>query len=126
MVRADKKQAAVVLFLLQVAVEPEAGGGDEFVGVFGAAADIVGVEKHEFVEESDFVELVFEKFQCFPVVVHHQAAFVAQGLHKAAGENARPDHKAVVGLSFDLVEFGGEIGKIGLEQLLFFVFALAQ
>ena len=58
--------------------------------------------------------------------MHHQAAFVAQGLHEAAGEYARPNHKAVVGLPLDAVKFLLELGQIGLEQLLFFVFALAQ
>ena len=58
--------------------------------------------------------------------MHHQAAFVAQGLHEAAGEYAGPNHEAVVGLPLDAVEFLLEFGQIGFEQLFFFVFAPAQ
>ena len=58
--------------------------------------------------------------------MHHQAAFVAQGLHEAAGEYAGPNHKAVVGLPLDAVKFLLELGQVGFEQLFFFVFAPAQ
>ena len=58
-VGADEKQAVVVFVVFGQAVKVEAGDGDEFFGVFGSFADVVGVKKHEFVKIADFVEFVF-------------------------------------------------------------------
>ena len=48
--RADEEQAAVVFVRVGQAVKIEAGGGDELGGVFGAAADVVGVKEQEAVK----------------------------------------------------------------------------